>query len=283
MVNKEKNKELNGIFPITGGITRMPLRTATLLPATHTNCYLVGDESFLVIDPGSLEEEEQQRLDHEIRSRLDRGATFAAIWLTHHHGDHVSGVVHLVNTFNVPVFIHEKSQKHIDISTERLHEHSEHHDNTVHLSVVYTPGHTQGHCCFFEKHSQIMIVGDLVASKGTIVISPPEGDMSLYLESLKKVRTMGPECMLPAHGEPIVNVSAKLTAYLRHYQWRAQRIVHALTHESGLSAPDLLCRVYDDVSPQIHGLAMQSLLSHLNKLAQDGTVDCSHGLWRLSH
>ena len=38
-----------------------------------------------------------------------------------------------------------------------------------------------------------------------------------------------------------------------------------------------------DRVPIIHGLAMQSLMSHLNKLAQDGTVDCSHGLWRLSH
>src|SRR5438552_616627 len=42
------------------GIRLVPLRTPTLPPATHTNCYVVGGDEVIVIDPASPYDEEQE-------------------------------------------------------------------------------------------------------------------------------------------------------------------------------------------------------------------------------
>ena len=39
-------------FEIRCGITLVPVKSPTLLPATHTNCLIVGEEALVVIDPG---------------------------------------------------------------------------------------------------------------------------------------------------------------------------------------------------------------------------------------
>src|SRR5262245_9209881 len=72
------------------GITLVPLQTPTLPPATHTNCYVVGGDEVVVIDPASPYEEEQALLDRVLERRNVR-----EIWLTHLHRDHVSGADHL--------------------------------------------------------------------------------------------------------------------------------------------------------------------------------------------
>src|SRR5207245_3788558 len=72
------------------GIVLVPLRTPTLPPATHTNCYVVGGDEVVVIDPASPYEEEQALLDRIVEHR-----TIREIWLTHLHNDHVGGANHL--------------------------------------------------------------------------------------------------------------------------------------------------------------------------------------------
>src|SRR3954447_13066242 len=69
----------------------VPLRTPTLPPATHTNCYIIGDAAgAIVIDPASPYPEEQARLE-----AILEGTTVTEIVLTHHHVDHVSGATPL--------------------------------------------------------------------------------------------------------------------------------------------------------------------------------------------
>src|SRR5438552_6039454 len=71
------------------GVIMVPLRTPTLPPATHTNCFLLGDEELWVVDPGSPWPEEQQILNDTLERLADEGRTAKGIILTHHHVDHV--------------------------------------------------------------------------------------------------------------------------------------------------------------------------------------------------
>src|SRR5205823_4859553 len=57
---------------MTAGIVLVPVRTPTLPPATHTNCYLVGGDEVVVIDPASPYEEEQALLDRALEKRKVR-------------------------------------------------------------------------------------------------------------------------------------------------------------------------------------------------------------------
>src|SRR5512138_1490217 len=58
------------------GIVLVPLHTPTLPPATHTNCYVVGGDEVVVIDPASPYEKEQDLLDRVLEKRNVR-----EIWL----------------------------------------------------------------------------------------------------------------------------------------------------------------------------------------------------------
>src|SRR5260370_602934 len=51
------------------GICLVPLRTPTLPPATHTNCYVIGNEELLIVDPGSEEDSELKALFELIEHR----------------------------------------------------------------------------------------------------------------------------------------------------------------------------------------------------------------------
>ena len=82
----------------------LPLRTPTLPPATHTNCYLVGDT---VIDPGSPDPNEQARLLAYIATRP---IPLRRILLTHHHGDHIGGAWALSQSLNLPIYAHSDSR-----------------------------------------------------------------------------------------------------------------------------------------------------------------------------
>jgi 8-oxo-dGTP pyrophosphatase MutT (NUDIX family) len=86
------------------GFVCVPLRTPTKPPATTTNCYVVGTRDFVVFDPGSPFEDEQQALAEFVQELLDEGRRFREIVLTHQHPDHVGGVESLRGQFGgVPV------------------------------------------------------------------------------------------------------------------------------------------------------------------------------------
>jgi len=71
------------------------------------------------------------------------------------------------------------------------------------LKVVHTPGHTRGHLCFWLAEDRTLFAGDLVAGEGYIVIDPPDGDMSQYLDSLRRARDLDPAVIRPGHGPEI--------------------------------------------------------------------------------
>ena len=72
------------------------LRTPTLPPATHTNCWLVEVEGGVaVVDPGASDPAEQARLDAILARLAAEGRPAREVWITHAHLDHVGGVATL--------------------------------------------------------------------------------------------------------------------------------------------------------------------------------------------
>jgi hypothetical protein len=47
-------------------------------------------------------------------------------------------------------------------------------------------------------------------------------------------------------------------------------------------ADQLLAKVYDDVTPKLHAIAMRSLLAHLYKLRGEGRAVEEKGRWRVT-
>ena len=266
------------LWQLCPGVSVCPLRTPTLPPATHTSCYVIGDRQLVVIDPASPYHDERTALDHALESEIARGATLEAIWLTHHHQDHVSGAAYLAARTGAPIAAHPATAARLAgrIDVAKLLEDGAvielAGDTPRRLRAVFTPGHAPGHLCFLEETTGFLVAGDMVAGVGTILIDPSEGDMAQYLASLARIKALDPRVLLPAHGGAIVDVADRIEEYTRHRLWREQRVLSALEQRRESTAHDLVPTAYADVPPIVYGLAERSLLSHLAKLVDDGIV-----------
>lgn len=258
------------------GVLLFPVRTPTIPPATHTNCYLVGGDELVIIDPASTYEDEQARLAGFCDSLISEGRRFREILLTHHHHDHVGGVEHLRKHLNVPVRAHAETAELLkgDISVDGLIE-----DNEVieipgrlgfRLRALYTPGHDPGHLCFFEERTGALFTGDMIAGIGSIVVNPPEGDMLQYMASLQRLRALSVNALYPAHGPTIPDGPGKIDEYIAHRQERETQITAAMSKAGAATAEELVPHVYTDVAPAMYPLAARSLIAVLEKLEKEG-------------
>ena len=259
------------------GIVLVPVRTPTLPPATHTNCYLVGGDEVIVIDPASPYPEEQAILDSVLEDVVAEGRRIREIWLTHRHSDHISGANHLRDRWKVSIAAHEVTADEIRgiVEVDRFLVDGERvelaGDPGWTLQVMHTPGHARGHVCILEEKRRSVITGDLMAGIGTILIDPPEGHMATYLASLRQVEELNPEALFFAHGPAAATALEKLHEYIDHRMKREANILKAWERGTR-TADEIVPEVYTDVDPEMWSLAERSVTAHLEKLQEEGRI-----------
>ncbi len=251
------------------GIALVPLRTPTLPPATHTNCYVVGGDEVVVIDPASPYEEDQALLDRILERRNVR-----EIWLTHLHQDHVGGANHLKQKRGLKIAAHAITARDLAgvVQVDRIFADNERLQLPGKpgwdLRILHTPGHARGHVCIFEEQNGSLITGDLIAGIGTVVIDPPEGHMATYFGSLKRMHSLSVTALFPAHGPVMANAKGKIQEYLDHRTEREKNILAAWTRGTR-DLSGIVKEVYTDVPPAMHALAERSVMAHLQKLKEE--------------
>jgi glyoxylase-like metal-dependent hydrolase (beta-lactamase superfamily II) len=139
------------------------------------------------------------------------------------------------------------------------------------LQAVATPGHTSNHLCVAWQEHQALFSGDHIMGWSTTVVSPPDGDMAAYLDSLRKVQGRHDTVLWPTHGNPITQPEPFLEAYLAHRLEREAQVV-AQVRAGVTSIADMVAVLYAEVDPRLHRAASRSVLAHLVKLVADGVV-----------
>lgn len=66
------------------------------------------------------------------------------------------------------------------------------------ISVTHTPGHSPGHCCFYEQARNYLFSGDLIY-KGCLDVFYPSTDPLLFFHSIRRVKEMAITRIFPAH------------------------------------------------------------------------------------
>ncbi|MFO0727242.1 MAG: MBL fold metallo-hydrolase [Myxococcota bacterium] len=265
------------------GIRVVPLLTPTLPPATHTNAYLVGTERCLIVDPATYDPAEREHLLVEIERHRRSGRPPWMVFLTHHHQDHVGSAQFLAEKLGLPIAAHPITQEllrgvvNVDVLVndgDRLELGSPEAPFVV--EAWHTPGHAPGHLILLDRRpgSGAMIVGDMLASVGTIIIDPSEGDMRAYLDQLARMKAAQPRVLFPAHGLAVVDAIGKIEQYIQHRLLREAKVRRALEAHPGAwnEAEALLPIAYDDTPVALYPLAARSCLAHLIKLAADGVA-----------
>lgn len=271
---------------LSSSLSLFPAKTPTLAPATHTNSYALGGRQVLLVEPATPYEDEQRAWIDWARGLASQGRELVAIVATHHHEDHVGGVDVLSRELGVPVWAHEATAARVSIRVDRRLEEGEALDlagpRDERWRVLHTPGHAPGHVCLFEERTRTVVVGDMVASVGTILIAPGDGDMGVYLEQLERLAALDASVALPAHGDPIDAPSALFHRYVAHRLMREAKVLDAVraAGEAGADAASLVPRAYDDAPAHLWPIARLSLEAHLEKLVREGKVVVRGGAFR---
>ncbi len=66
------------------------------------------------------------------------------------------------------------------------------------VEVIHTPGHSPGHCCFYERDRKYLYSGDLIYS-GCLDAFYPTTDPESFFQSIQKVQLLDIKRILPAH------------------------------------------------------------------------------------
>lgn len=270
---------------IDGHVASFAVRTPTLLPATHTNSYALGTRELLLVEPATPYDDERRAWLEWVRGLASQGRTPVATLVTHHHGDHVGGAAFLSRELGLPLWAHPQTASRIDAPVARRLEEGEllvlDGPKPSAWEVLHTPGHAPGHVCLVDRAAGIGVVGDMVASEGTILVAPGDGDMREYLAQLARLEALGLATALPAHGAPIEAPAAVFAHYIAHRLAREAKVRRCLADfgEAGVRLPDLVETSYDDVPPFIRPIAMLSLEAHLEKLVHEGLATCTEDRW----
>jgi glyoxylase-like metal-dependent hydrolase (beta-lactamase superfamily II) len=273
---------------IARGVELFPARTPTLPPATHTNSYALGEAHVLLVEPATPYDDERREWLAWARGFAGQGRRLLAVFLTHHHSDHVGGAEFFSRELGIPIWAHDATASRLPgLSVARRVTDAE----TIVLDgptpqqfrVLHTPGHAPGHLCLHDEDSGIAVVGDMVASQGTILIEPVDGDMAEYLKQLDRLASLGASVALPAHGEPIDHPEALFRHYIAHRLAREAKVLAALggAAAGGKGLDELVAVVYADTPPFLWPLARLSLEAHLVKLQREGRAESSGTSWAL--
>jgi len=273
-VNKEE--DANPRIEFIPGIWVFPVRTRTLPPASCTNVWMPGGRRFVVIDPGSGEPEENTRLLAAIERRVALGDAVAAVVLSHHHRDHVSGAGAIASALGVPVFAHPETLARIPelpagVVTRSLKDGDTLDLDGTTLRAVHTPGHAPGHLAFFDATRRVLIAGDLVSGLSTILVGFADGDMDAYLDALRVAAALDPKVVLPSHGPPLPGKA--LAATIAHREKREAGIVAVLADGAPRDLQTIAAAAYADTPTAPAFLREMQTRAHLARLVRHGLVE----------
>jgi glyoxylase-like metal-dependent hydrolase (beta-lactamase superfamily II) len=144
------------------------------------------------------------------------------------------------------------------------------------LRVEWTPGHSPGHICLYDREEKLLLAGDtlLPNTSPNIGLHPQSTPDPLheYLDGLRRLAAYEPALILPAHGRPFHDAPSRVKDLQSHHLRRLDQIVE-IVGRGKETAWEIALELW---GPREHfyekRLALQEGLAHLQALAVDNRV-----------
>lgn len=268
------------------GIRRIIAPNPSPMTLWGTNTFVLGDGDVTLIDPGP-----PIRAHYDaILAGLAPGERVAKILVTHAHIDHsplarplseatgakvhafgpasagrsqvmrelvargmTSGGEGIDHEFVPDVFLQDGET--LDIG------------NGSSVEAVWTPGHLSNHLCFALDDA--LFSGDHVMGWASTLISPPDGDLTAFMASCRKLAGREARAHYPAHGAEIADPAARLSWLIAHRERREAEILAALA-DAPATASDLTRTIYTDTPQALIPAAERNVFAHLIDLTNRG-------------
>jgi hydroxyacylglutathione hydrolase len=177
----------------------LKLKLITVTPIQQ-NCrviYTDSSKNCVVVDPGGDVELINSFLE---TNKLE----LSQIWLTHSHLDHCGGVKDLKSKFNVPLYaskIESVFRSKVEESCARFgippgymencpepdffwEEMQTIEFNEYKFDILFTPGHSEGHYCFYQKDCGVLLAGDTLFAGSIGRTDLPGGNHQQLIDSI---------------------------------------------------------------------------------------------------
>ena len=278
--NKELTFEYGTPAIISPLVRRVVARNPSMFTLYGTGTYIIGRGKVAIIDPGpdlsehvtallqAVQNETvtdilitHTHIDHSPATRAVKAATGAKTWGFGPHGTSGDGTQ-----------VEEGADREFT-PDNRIGDGDIVSGDGWTLEAIHTPGHTSNHLCLALKEENIMFSGDHVMGWSTSVISPPDGDMGDYLQSLRKLTTRGELRYWPTHGPAIENPRPFVKAFINHREERESQIQACLA-DGLIKIPDMVERLYANVDSRLHRAAGRSVLAHLIHMVHTSRARC---------
>ena len=271
-----------------GGIRRVLAPNPSPMTYRGTNTYLLGTRALAVIDPGPDDDAHLAA----ILASLTPDQSISHILVTHSHldhsplaarlsaasgapvlayGDHLSGRSAVMQALAASGLVRGGEGVDIGFSPDQTVSDGEIlQGDGWSLTAHWTPGHFGNHMCF--AHENTVFTGDLVMGWASSLVSPPDGDLTDFMASCRKLQRLDAKTFHSGHGAPIDDPAGRMRWLIDHRLQRENSIRNHLA-QTPANAAELTGKIYTDTPRSLIPAATRNVLAHLidlhsRKLAQ---------------
>jgi len=158
-------------------------------------------------------------------------------------------------------------------------------NDSFEFEVLWTPGHSPGHVCLYERDRKFILTGDHILYDTTphVSFNPQSGDNPLgdYISSLKKLERLKVNFILPGHGPVFNALGLRIENILQHHEERKRAIMRSLddglktAYEIAKQIPWMINEggtTFQDLSVWDRRMAVHETIAHLKLLMEEDRV-----------